>query len=176
MDAAAAPRCLLRDLNELKDPRVERTKHHSLNDIPIITILAVMKCRREVIGGGSGCGSGGGIERRYYISSMAGDDAKQMLAAACDHWGGENKVHWSLDVSFREDECRIRTGHGAENFAWLRRLSINLLKAETTAKVGLASKRLRCGRDHDHLLKILAGTKNQMSSPCKGLAVDLLRL
>ncbi|MFA7237865.1 MAG: ISAs1 family transposase, partial [Phycisphaeraceae bacterium] len=85
-------------------------------------------------------------ERRYYISSMAGDDAKQMLAAGRDHWGGENKVHWCLDMSCREDECRIRTGRGAENFARLRRLSINVLKAETTAKVGLASKRMRCGR------------------------------
>jgi len=121
-----------------------------------LTSVAVMECRREVIG------QAAGVERRYYISSMAasgGGDAKQMLAAGRSHWGVENKVHWSLDMSFREDECRIRTGHAAENFSRLRRLSINLLKAETTTKVGLASKRLRCGWDHDYLLTVLAGTK-----------------
>lgn len=115
-----------------------------------LTSVAVMECKREVIGGKTS------VERRYYISSMAGDDAKAMLAAGRGHWGVENKVHWSLDLSFREDESRIRTGHAAENFSRLRRLSINLLKAETTVKVGLATKRLNCGWDHDYLLKVLA--------------------
>ncbi|MFA7236981.1 MAG: hypothetical protein WC058_08960 [Phycisphaeraceae bacterium] len=64
MDAAAAPRCLLRGLNELKDPRVERTKHHSPHDIPIITILAVMKCRREVIGQANQLGNLGVIAKQ----------------------------------------------------------------------------------------------------------------
>jgi len=112
--------------------------------------VAVVESKREVFGGKTS------IERRYYISSLPGDDAEQMLTATRGHWGVENKVHWSLDMSFREDECRIRTGHAAENFSRLRRLSINLLKAETTAKVGLATKRLRCGWDSDYLLKVLA--------------------
>ncbi|MFA7322667.1 MAG: ISAs1 family transposase [Dokdonella sp.] len=122
-----------------------------------LTSVAVMECKREVIG------QAASVQRRYYISSLpacGGDDAKQMLAAARGHWSVENQLHWSLDVGFREDDCRIRTGHGAENFARLRRLSINLLKAETTTKVGLASKRLRCGWDHDYLLKVLAAASD----------------
>lgn len=113
--------------------------------------VAVVQNTRQVMGGATT------TERRYYISSLPGHDAAAMLAAVRGHWGVENSVHWSLDVSFGEDQCRIRTGHAAENFSRLRRLSINLLKAETTQKVGLASKRLRCGWDHRYLLKVLTG-------------------
>jgi len=82
-----------------------------------------------------------------------------MLAATRGHWGVENQMHWCLDMSFREDESRIRSGHAAENFSRLRRLAINLLKAETSIKAGLAGKRLTCGWDHDYLLKVLAGAE-----------------
>lgn len=91
-----------------------------------------------------------------YISSMKAD-AKQILAAVRRHWRIENDLHWSLDVVFREDDSRLRKGHGARNFALLRRLALGLLKRETTAKCGVKSKRLRAGWDHDYLLKILGG-------------------
>lgn len=115
---------------------------------------AVVECSRQVHGGKTS------VERRYYITSLPGDDAKAMLGAVRSHWGVENAVHWCLDVGFREDDCRIRTGHAAENFSRLRRLSLNLLKADKTTKVGIATKRLTCGWNHDYLLKVLAGVSN----------------
>lgn len=95
-------------------------------------------------------------ESRYYISSLSGN-AKQALGAVRGHWGIENKVHWVLDIAFREDECRIRKGNGAQNFAVLRHIALNLLKQEKTAKCGTKNKRLKAGWDENYLLKVLSG-------------------
>jgi predicted transposase YbfD/YdcC len=95
------------------------------------------------------------IERRYYISSLEGTDARAMAAIVRGHWSIENQLHWSLDMAFREDESRIRRGHAAENFSRLRRIALNLLKREKTNKVGIKAKRLRAGWDHDYLLRVL---------------------
>lgn len=95
-------------------------------------------------------------ESRYYISSLSGD-AEQALEAVRGHWGIENKVHWVLDIAFREDDCRIRKGNGAQNFAILRHIALNLLKQEKTAKCGVKNKRLKAGWDESYLLKVLSG-------------------
>ena len=68
----------------------------------------------------------------------------------------ENSVHWILDVSFGEDGCRVRKGNGAEIFAGLRRMALNMLKQEDTLKVGIAAKRKKAGWDTDYLLKVLS--------------------
>lgn len=96
-------------------------------------------------------------EDRYYISSLPASDPAGLLAYIRGHWGIENSVHWCLDINFREDDCRIRQGHAAENFSRLNRLALNLLTAEKTNAVGIKTKRLCCGWDHDYLLKVLAG-------------------
>ncbi len=78
-------------------------------------------------------------------------DARQLLHAVRTYWGIENKVHWVLDITFREDDCRIRRGNGAENIA------LNLLRQEKTCKGSLKGKRKRAGWDNDYLFKALFG-------------------
>lgn len=94
-------------------------------------------------------------ERRFYLCSV-GADAPAFARAVRGHWAIENSLHWSLDVSFGEDRCRVRTGHAAENFAILRHLVLNLLKADTTKKVGLKAKQKCAGWDHHYLLSLLS--------------------
>ena len=94
------------------------------------------------------------LEYRYYISSTM-YNAESLLKATRDHWSIENSLHWILDVAFREDECRIRKGNGAENMAILRHIALNLLKNEKTAKVGIKNKRLMAGWDMSYLEKVL---------------------
>ena len=96
-------------------------------------------------------------EYHYYISSLPADDPEKLLFYIRGHWSVENCLHWSLDISFADDDRRTRTGHGAENASRLARIALNLLKAEKTLKVGIKSKRLLCGWDHPYLLKVLTG-------------------
>jgi predicted transposase YbfD/YdcC len=93
-------------------------------------------------------------EIRYFISSLE-SDAVRFGRAVRKHWGIENSLHWSLDVTFNEDYSRLRVENGAENFAVLRHIALSLLKNETTHKRGIANKRLKAALDPNYLLKIL---------------------
>jgi len=93
-------------------------------------------------------------ERRYYLSSLP-VNIESFARAVRSHWGVENKVHWIMDVCFREDQSRARTGYAAENLATLRRLALNLLKREKTKKRGIKGKQLNASWDHAYLLRLL---------------------
>ena len=96
------------------------------------------------------------LDRHWYISSRTGS-AEFFLSARREHWSVENGLHWVLDVAFREDECRVREGDGAENLSVLRRMALNLLKREKTHKGGIEAKRCRAGWDEGYMETVLAG-------------------
>ena len=96
------------------------------------------------------------IERRYFLSSLP-LDAERFGHAVRGHWGVENSLHWSLDVTFREDDSRARTKNAAQNVATLRRIALNLIKKDRSQKCSLKTKRYIAAIDHhflDHLLGI----------------------
>jgi predicted transposase YbfD/YdcC len=93
-------------------------------------------------------------ESRYYISSLK-SNAERLGQIVRAHWGVENKLHWHLDVSFGEDLCKVRTDHAAENFSLVKKMALNLLKADTSEKLGIPNKRKLAGWSHEYLLKIL---------------------
>jgi predicted transposase YbfD/YdcC len=78
-----------------------------------------------------------------------------LLAIARTYWGIENKLHWVLDLAFREDESRVRKDNGPQNFAVLRHIALNLLRGEDTAEISIRAKRKLAGWDNDYLLKVL---------------------
>ena len=94
-------------------------------------------------------------EQRYYLSSL-GQDAAVMDAAIRTHWAIENGLHWVLDISFAEDDCRIRKDHAPQNMSLLRQIALNLLGQDTSTKVGIKAKRKKAGWDDAYLVKILA--------------------
>ena len=117
-------------------------------DWPGLSSLVAVESQRTI-------GDKVSTERRYFISSLAGTNAETIGQMIRSHWGVENKLHWSLDVSFGEDDCRIRKGFGAENVSRLRRIALNLLKQEETAKCGIKAKRNKAGWNEKYMEKIL---------------------
>jgi predicted transposase YbfD/YdcC len=118
---------------------------------PGLRCIVAVECTREINGQIS-------REWHYYISTLdRRRKASTFLGYIRGHWSVENNLHWQLDVSFNEDQRRIRKGHGAENFSRLCRLALNLLKNEKTRKVGIKIKRNVCGWDNQYLLKVIAG-------------------
>jgi predicted transposase YbfD/YdcC len=94
-------------------------------------------------------------EDRFYIASILG--AKRVLGSVRSHWSIENSLHWTLDLAFDEDRCRVRKDHGPENFAILRHIALNLLKQEQTCQRSIKGKRLMAGWREDYLIKVLSG-------------------
>lgn len=97
------------------------------------------------------------IETAYYIGSNPKGDAEQIARFIRSHWGIENSLHYVLDVAFHEDNSRHRTKNLAANLTTLRHMATNLLKIETTCKLGVANKRKKAGRNRDYLLRVLSG-------------------
>jgi predicted transposase YbfD/YdcC len=92
---------------------------------------------------------------RIYISSLI-RSATVFVTMIRQHWDIENKLHWSLDVTFNEDHCRIRKDHAAENMVALRHITLNLLRQEHSHRLSLRQKRLLCGLDEHYLLTVLS--------------------
>lgn len=93
---------------------------------------------------------------RYYIMSRL-LSASEFAEAVRAHWSIENNCHWQLDVTFSEDQCRVRSGHADENLSSVRRTALGLLKADKSAKCGVKNKRLKAGWDDAYMLKVLCG-------------------
>lgn len=135
--------------------RVETRRYRTLGDLSgvprrgvweAMNMIGMVESRREVAGKVT-------LETRYYIGSIA-TSAARFARAARGHWGVENGLHWNLDISFREDECRVRDPVARENLAVLRHLALSRLKNDDT-KLGIQNKRLRAGWDEDYLAKLL---------------------
>ncbi len=94
-------------------------------------------------------------ETRYFLSSLP-LGVKQFAQAVRSHWAIENSCHWSLDFTYREDEVRHRDRHLRENFAWLNRFTLSLLK-QHPAKISQVMKRRSCGWNENFLLEVLFG-------------------
>lgn len=110
--------------------------------------IVQVESRRESVGGQLSA------EKRYYISSLP-VDAQVIGSAIRAHWHIENCLHWSLDVTFREDASRIRKGHAPENVGWLRRFALSLLKNETSFKGSLRRQRFKALMDNRYLATVL---------------------
>lgn len=94
-------------------------------------------------------------EVNFYLSSLPAD-AQFLGRIIRQHWGIENQVHWVLDVTFREDRCRIRSGYSPHNFALLRRLALNALRQETTLQRSLRQKQKRAAMSNDYMMSVLS--------------------
>ena len=129
------------------------------HDWPDLASMAVVESIRVVNGKTS-------TQRRYFVSSHSGRQAQQLATLIRNHWRVENELHWTLDVSFDEDQCRVRTANAAENLSRIRRLTLLLLKQDRTCKLGIKSKRAKAAYDRDYLLRLLGFTpSNKESSP-----------
>jgi len=94
-------------------------------------------------------------ELRYYLSSLE-MGVKNFARAVRGHWGIENSCHWTLDFTYREDESRIRDKHVRENFAWLNRFTLSLLKQHPD-KNSIVMKRRSCGWSDHFLTQVVTG-------------------
>lgn len=111
------------------------------------TVILIQNDRKE----GKTCES----NVHYYISSrtLSAEDA---MAYVRNHWHVENHLHWTLDVAFDEDKCRARAGNSAQNLATIRQIILNLLKKNTSKKLGIKNRRKLCGYSDEYLLRTLS--------------------
>lgn len=96
-------------------------------------------------------------EIQYYILSFG--DINRFFNASRGHWGVENSLHWVLDVTFDEDACRVRKDHAPENFSQIRKMALNILKADKQSKLSIPRKQARAARNTDYLDELLSKVK-----------------
>ena len=116
---------------------------------PKLAGIGMIERQREINGTVS-------IERAYYIGSQGITSAESFAQAARDHWGIENSLHWVLDITFREDDCRVRKDQAPHNFAALRKFALALLRQDTHyPKRSLRSRRKTAERLPDYRASLL---------------------
>ncbi len=116
-----------------------------------LSSIVMVESRRETMGSGT---QKGGTEKRFYISSLP-PDSEKMAQVIRAHWQIENQLHWCLDVTFKEDAARTRTGNAAENFNLIRKITMNLLRHDTSIKRSLPKKRLFATLNAQYLATVL---------------------
>jgi predicted transposase YbfD/YdcC len=114
---------------------------------PGLSSMVVIECTRTVNGNTS-------TERRYFISSHSGRQARKLAVLIRHHWRVENELHGTLDVSFNEDQCRVRVANAAENLSRIRRITLLWRKKENTCTLGIRSKRAKASYDRSYLLTL----------------------
>jgi predicted transposase YbfD/YdcC len=129
------------DLSEIQ----ELDKWEGLNSIVAVETIRMAHSQAEVTS-----------EYHFYISSLT-RSAQDFAALIRQHWDIENKLHWSLDVTFNEDRSRIRKDNAPANMAAMRRLALNQLRQERSKPISLRQKRLLCSLDEDYLLRVISG-------------------
>ena len=123
----------------------------ALKDWPGLKSVLAIETIRSINGR-----AGTKAEIRYFLASYEDEPAK-MAAAIRAHWAIENSLHWVLDVTFREDECRVRDRTGAANFAMLRKIALNLIKQDSTAKTSLKARRKKAAWDNEYMAQVVTG-------------------
>ncbi len=155
--------------------RVERRRYRTLGDLSGVprralwqgmNMIGMVESQRTVEGNTS-------VETRYYIGSI-GHDVTCFERAVRRHWGIENTLHWSLDMTFREDECRVRDPNARENLAVLRHIALTRLKQDN-AKVGLRNKRNKAGWDQRYLTKLIFEAPNSPKPPAPSGSPNIRR-
>lgn len=99
---------------------------------------------------------GQSVENRFYISSLSASDPKKILSAIRSHWQVENCLHWSLDVTFSEDQSRIHDDNAAQNYSWMRKFALGLLKNEKSFKASIRRKQRKADRSTDYLSTVIS--------------------
>ena len=94
-------------------------------------------------------------EVQFYLTSL-NSDAQLIGRAVRKHWGIENEAHWTLDCTFAEDACRVRSFHSPRNFALLRRIALNILNREQSYKRSLRQKMKRTAMDNNYMIRVLS--------------------
>jgi predicted transposase YbfD/YdcC len=129
----------------------EAAELEALSVWPGLRSVVGIETIRTVIGEGETT-----AEIRYFLSSREADD-EALEDAARRHWSIENSLHWVLDVTFNEDQSRIRDETAASNWAMLRKIALNLLKSDSEAETSIRGRRKQAGWDNDYMGKLLQG-------------------
>ena len=95
-------------------------------------------------------------EIRHFLTSCD-DDPAVLVQAIRRHWRVENALHWVLDLTFREDDSRVRDRTAARNLALLRKIALNLIARDRRSRASLRGRRKRAAWNDDYMLRIIAG-------------------